>query len=89
MRSNFFKNVHNPKNNQRVTAYIIRVWEGEPQPTDEAKTIQWFRIDRLPIERMWHDNTIWLPPVLLGKKVRGNFIIGEDDRVIEHKLEEI
>jgi hypothetical protein len=38
---------------------------------------------------MWHDNTIWLPPVLLGKKVRGNFIIGEDDRVIEHKLEEI
>lgn len=80
---------HNPKYSQQVTAYVVEVWEGEPQPTDEAKTTQWFKVNELPVERMWHDNTIWLPPILLGKTIKGKFVIGEDDRVTEHNLEEI
>jgi len=80
---------HNPKFSQRVTAYVVEVWEGEPQPTDEAKTTRWFKMNELPVERMWHDSTIWLPLVLSGKTVNGRFVIDKNDRVTEYSLEEI
>lgn len=80
---------HNPKYSQKVTAYIVEVWEGEPQSTGEAKFTKWFKMDELPTERMWHDNAIWLPSVLSGKTVKGRFVIGEDDRVTEYNFEEI
>lgn len=80
---------YNPKYSQRVTAFTVEVWEGEPKPTNEAKTIKWFRIDELPVESMWHDNTIWLPPVLSGKTVKGRFVIGKDNKITAYNLEEI
>ncbi len=79
----------NPKYGGRVTGYIVEEWEGEPQVTDEAKSINWYDFNELPNERMWHDNTIWVPLILSGKNVKGRFVIGADDRVTEHTLEEV
>lgn len=80
---------HNPKYGGHVIGYVVEEWEGEPQTTDEAKTINWYDFDDLPVQRMWHDNTIWVPLILSGKNVKGRFIIGADDKVIEHELQEI
>lgn len=80
---------NNPKYGGRVTAYIVEEWEGEPQVTNEAKSINWYKFNDLPNDRMWHDNTIWVPLILAGKNVRGRFVIGPDDRVIEQTLEEV
>jgi 8-oxo-dGTP diphosphatase len=80
---------HNPKYGGLVTGYIVEEWEGEPQITEEAKSIDWYDFNNLPTERMWHDNTIWVPLILSGKNVKGRFVIGEDDRVTEYELQEI
>jgi 8-oxo-dGTP diphosphatase len=80
---------HNPKYGGHVVGYVVEEWEGEPQITDEAKSINWYKFDELPNERMWHDNTIWVPLILEGKNVRGRFVIGADDKVIEQTLEEV
>ena len=74
---------HNPKYGGFVTGYVVEEWEGEPQITDEAKSVDWYDFANLPNERMWHDNTIWVPLILEGKSVKGRFVIGENDRVID------
>lgn len=79
---------HKPTFSQIVTAFVAEDWEGDPQITEEAKSVDWYDIDDLPQDRMWHDNTIWLPPILAGKTIRGRFVIGEDNRVIEYTLDE-
>jgi len=80
---------HNLKYGGHVTGYVVEEWEGEPQVTEEAKTIDWYDFSDLPVQRMWHDNTIWVPLILDGKNVRGRFVIDENDRVTEHTLEEV
>src|SRR5260221_4135412 len=69
---------HNPKYGGHVTGYVVEEWVGEPQITDEAKSINWYDFNKLPNQRMWHDNTIWVPLILAGKNVKGRFVIGED-----------
>lgn len=80
---------HKPTYNQIVTAFVADKWEGEPKVTEEAKSVEWYPINELPVDRMWHDNTIWLPLVLEGKTVQGRFVIGEDNRVTEYTLDEV
>jgi 8-oxo-dGTP diphosphatase len=48
--------------------FTARTWQGEPAPSDEILP-EWFRVDTLPIERMWQDADHWLPVVLEGGKV--------------------
>ena len=80
---------HNPKYGGHVTAYVIQEWNGNPQTTPEAKSVDWYDIDNLPKDRMWHDNTIWVPMILSGKNVKGRFVIGPDDKVTEYTLSEV
>lgn len=80
---------HNPKYGGMVTGYVVEEWEGEPQVTDEAKSVNWYGFEDLPNDRMWHDNTIWVPLILEGKNVKGRFVIGIDDRVTDYSLEEV
>ncbi|RLE74587.1 MAG: NUDIX hydrolase [Thermoprotei archaeon] len=55
-----------------VHVYTANSYEGEPRETDEAKPI-WFRFDEIPYDKMWGDDTFWLPHVLNGKKIYGRF----------------
>jgi 8-oxo-dGTP diphosphatase len=48
--------------------FTARRWQGEPAETDEIVP-GWFRVDTLPVERMWQDADHWLPVVLEGGKV--------------------
>jgi hypothetical protein len=50
---------------------------------------QWFSIDAVPYDTMWPDDIYWLPKVLDGKLVRGEFIFDENDTVIESHVEEV
>ncbi len=47
-------------------------FEGEPTTTAEARP-EWFAIEDVPYDRMWEDDRYWLPGVLEGKTVRGEF----------------
>jgi 8-oxo-dGTP diphosphatase len=51
--------------------------DGEPQETGEAVP-QWTPEDRIPYERMWADDRIWLPHLLAGRRFLGSFLFDGD-----------
>ena len=80
-----------PKNlewNQSVSVFIVKKWNGEPLETEEMNP-KWFKINNLPFESMWSDDIHWLPLVLRGKKIKAEFLFGENDVLLDYKVEEI
>ena len=75
--------------NQKVHVFFINRWDGEPIETEEMKPV-WIRTDSLPFEKMWADDKYWLPMVLDGKIVKGDFSFAEDaESFTEMKLDQI
>ena len=52
--------------------FRARAFEGEPTASEEARP-EWVPIDDVPYEQMWEDDHLWLPTVLEGETVRGEF----------------
>ncbi|WP_049922913.1 8-oxo-dGTP diphosphatase [Halopiger djelfimassiliensis] len=52
--------------------YRTETFAGEPTTSDEARP-EWFEIDAVPYDRMWEDDRLWLPRVLEGETVVGEF----------------
>ncbi len=66
-----------------VHSYFVRVWEGEPEETEEMKPT-WFTFDDIPYEHMWADDKYWLPRALTGEKLIGKVWFKEDGKTIEN-----
>lgn len=62
---------------QDSTVFVGSRWTGTPQESDEVSP-DWYPIDELPLDRMWDDAKYWLPGVLAGGRVLGDFVFGED-----------
>jgi mutator protein MutT len=62
----------------QVHAYIATEWQGEPTETEEMAP-KWFKISDIPYAHMWQDDIVWLPQVLLGKKIACSFTFDEND----------
>ena len=63
--------------NQEVHIFITEKWEGEPAESEEMKP-QWYLHSDLPFSEMWLDDPYWLPKVLAGKKVEGEFFFNNN-----------
>jgi len=74
--------------NQKVSVFMAKKWDKEPLETEEMAP-KWFKQDKLPFESMWPDDVYWLPLVLKGKKVKAEFLFGENDILLDYKVEEI
>lgn len=74
--------------NQQVIVFTTNEWSGIPTETEEMSP-KWFRIDSIPYDDMWEDDTLWLPKVLNGKIVEGNFLFDENQKMQEHEVIEI
>ncbi len=68
--------------------YICTAWDGEPVETEEMAP-RWFKISDIPYDRMWQDDQFWLPQVLNGKTVKGNFVFDKDDTMLSHEVQEV
>ncbi len=66
----FFSN--KPQNNQKVYLYLTNSWRGTPKESGEMKP-RWFKFKNIPYKLMWPDDRYWLPLVLKGKTVKGEF----------------
>jgi 8-oxo-dGTP pyrophosphatase MutT (NUDIX family) len=66
--------------------YLCHEWEGEPVETAELGELTWFDADAIPYGEMWEDDTYWLPQVLAGEKVTGEFTFDSDYRMTSHKV---
>lgn len=69
-----------------VHVYLCDEWEGEPHETEEMAP-EWFAIEDIPYDNMWEDDTYWLPQVLAGNKVYGEFTFDADDKLLTHNVE--
>ncbi|WP_254863839.1 8-oxo-dGTP diphosphatase [Halovivax gelatinilyticus] len=58
----------------KIECQVFRTdrFEGEPTASDEARP-EWFAVDDVPYDRMWEDDRHWLPGVIEGWTVRGEF----------------
>ncbi|MDD2225302.1 MAG: 8-oxo-dGTP diphosphatase [Candidatus Shapirobacteria bacterium] len=74
--------------NQQVLVFITNDWEGEPSESEEMKP-QWFETNNLPFDSMWPDDPFWLPSILSGKKIQAEFTFGDNDIVLDKKINEI
>ena len=75
---------HKPDWNQRVHIFFVNAWEGEPTESEEMRPL-WHTHDRIPYDRMWVDDSHWLPKVLSGKSVRATFRFKNGfDNELEH-----
>lgn len=76
---------HNPSFNQLVHIYFTEEWLGEPQESEEMRP-EWFKVDKIPFDKMWADDIFWLPEVIKGNFIRASFTFGLDDNVIDQEV---
>lgn len=59
-----------------VHVFVAREFSGELRPGGEG-TLQWHAQQGLPYDQMWEDDRYWLPAVLDGNAVAGDFYFDE------------
>jgi len=64
--------------------FLAHEWQGTPQETAEADPF-WCPIAELPFDAMWDDDRYWLPRLLAGERLRGEFLF-DDGRLLAHRL---
>jgi len=75
--------------------FLTKDFDGEITDSDEMTELQWFNIERLPLDNMWEDDEFWLPVVLEGKKIEGRFIFDHPStlenvgRIVSRELREV
>lgn len=80
-----FRFPHKPEYDQDVHLYISKNWDGEPLESEEMDP-KWFSFEKIPYNKMWDDDKLWLPLVLEGKKLEANFIFKQGDKIINHNI---
>lgn len=61
-----------PEQDLFVKVYISDTWVGEPEESREVRP-EWFLVENIPFQHMWQDDILWLPRVLAGEKLSGEF----------------
>lgn len=79
-----FDFIGQPDIGQNVDVFITDKWQGKIKESEEMRPA-WFQIDKIPYEQMWWDDKYWLPKILQGEKLRGEFVF-KDDKLIEQKV---
>lgn len=74
--------------NQQVHVFLTSEWKGIPTETEEMAP-KWFSLNEIPYSQMWEDDPFWLPKVLEGKIVEGNFLFDENQKMQEYEVKEI
>jgi len=69
----------------QVHIFLAKDWEGKPIETEEMAP-RWFKESKIPFNEMWPDDSIWLPKVLKGKKLIGDFFFKEGDLIAKHDI---
>ena len=68
-----------------VYAYFCDQWKGTASESEEMDP-KWFKLDEIPYPQMWEDDEHWLPRVLDGEKVTGEFTFDAEDKLINHLI---
>lgn len=69
-----------------IHAYTADQWQGEPTETDEMAP-EWHSQTDIPYHEMWQDDMHWLPQVLTGQKVTGQFTFNQEQNLLSHNIQ--
>jgi 8-oxo-dGTP diphosphatase len=69
-----------------VHVYFCDQWQGEPIETEEMAP-EWFNVKDIPYDKMWQDDEHWLPQVLSGRQVYGQFSFDKADTMLTKNVE--
>lgn len=72
-----------PDWDQEIHVYLLGTWQGQPKPSEEMCP-EWFALDAVPYDKMLAADRYWLPQVLSGELVSGEFVY--DERRIVSKM---
>ncbi|KKS69878.1 hypothetical protein A3A14_04280 [Candidatus Daviesbacteria bacterium RIFCSPLOWO2_01_FULL_43_38] len=82
-----FKFIDKPEWDRIVDVYLTYDWNGEPSESEEMRP-KWFKKSEIPLTEMWEADTHWLPLVLEGKTILGNFDYTADQKLQTFNLRE-
>jgi 8-oxo-dGTP diphosphatase len=68
--------------------YVFRAagCDEEPQETEEAAPL-WTPIERIPYDRMWEGDRLWMPLLLAGRRFSGRFLF-DGDEMLDYQVDE-
>jgi 8-oxo-dGTP pyrophosphatase MutT (NUDIX family) len=66
---------------QECTLFIVDRWTGEPGESEEMRP-RWYALNALPFEEMWIDDPHWLPRILKGEKIHGEFLFNKTGAIL-------
>lgn len=67
--------------------FIAERHVGTAVETEEGSPV-WTPVDDLPLTQMWEDDRYWLPRLLAGESLEGEFLF-DDGRLLAHRLRRI
>lgn len=69
--------------------YVFVAEQGSGTPRTTAEAIPaWHALDALPFDEMWEDDRVWLPRVLAGDSLEGDFLF-DAGRLLAHRLRRV
>ena len=71
-----------------VHIYIIKKFTGTPTESDEMKPT-WFELNKIPFNKMWPDDPLWMPYFLGGKKFTGTVYFKDQNTITKHDIHEV
>lgn len=77
----YFDFPQQPQWNMDAVLFVCRQWQGVPAESVEIVP-DWHRLDRLPLQLMWHDAGHWLPLALSGERPRLKVVMQADNETV-------
>lgn len=81
----YFPHIEDESWNFKVYIFLAQMWKGNPKETDEINP-KWFLKEEIPYNDMWDDAHYWLPYVLKGNLIKGEFLFDENLKVADYTL---
>ena len=71
---------------QTVFVFSCKKSSGKMRGSSEGE-LKWFSVDAVPYREMWQDDRVWLPLLLDGRSLVGDFYFTEDyKQFISHEI---
>lgn len=70
-----------------VHVFLADGYLGIPEETSEARPL-WTPLNAIPYERMWADDSLWVPLLLARRCFSGRFLFN-DEQMLDHQLLEL
>ena len=71
-----------------IHVFVAAAWQGEPIETEEMAPA-WFSLADIPYGEMWADDPLWLPRILRGEHVRGEFLFKDTDTLLNSRVKSV